>query len=73
MRWSTFQRYLLPGFVFQSVVIAGGYGTGRELVELSLARRARGAPVSSWRALIPGWEVPFVASYRTTYQRGPSS
>jgi len=33
---SFFQRYLLPGFVFQSVVIAGGYGTGRELVEFFL-------------------------------------
>ena len=30
------QRYLLPGFVFQSMVIAGGYGTGRELVEFFL-------------------------------------
>lgn len=28
-----FQKYLLPGFVYQSIVIAGGYGTGRELVE----------------------------------------
>jgi uncharacterized membrane protein YkvI len=25
--------YLIPGAVFQSVVVAGGYGTGRELVE----------------------------------------
>lgn len=32
-----FQRLLLPGFVFQSVVIAGGYGTGRELVEFFLS------------------------------------
>jgi uncharacterized membrane protein YkvI len=31
-----FQRYFMPGFVFQSVVIAGGYGTGRELVEYFL-------------------------------------
>ena len=31
-----FQKYLLPGFVFQSVVIGGGYGTGRELVEFFL-------------------------------------
>lgn len=31
-----FRRYLVPGFVFQSVVIAGGYGTGRELVEFFL-------------------------------------
>ncbi len=31
MNW--FKKYLLPGFVFQSVLIGGGYGTGRELVE----------------------------------------
>jgi uncharacterized membrane protein YkvI len=35
---SFFRRYLLPGFVFQSVVIAGGYGTGRELVEFFLTQ-----------------------------------
>ena len=28
-----FERYLLPGFVFQSVVIGGGYATGRELIQ----------------------------------------
>ncbi len=33
-----FRRYLLPGFVFQSVVVAGGYGTGRELVEFFLTQ-----------------------------------
>jgi uncharacterized membrane protein YkvI len=33
---SWFQRLLLPGLVFQSVVIAGGYGTGRELAEFFL-------------------------------------
>ena len=33
---SRFQRFLLPGFVFQSLIIAGGYGTGRELVEFFL-------------------------------------
>ncbi len=27
-----FQRWLLPGFLFQSVIIGGGYATGRELV-----------------------------------------
>ena len=32
----SFKKYFLPGFVFQSVVIAGGYGTGRELVEYFL-------------------------------------
>jgi uncharacterized membrane protein YkvI len=33
---SCFRRFLLPGFVFQSMCIAGGYGTGRELVEFFL-------------------------------------
>lgn len=28
-----FKTYLLPGFIFQSITIGGGYGTGRELVE----------------------------------------
>ena len=32
-----YRKYLLPGFVFQSVVIAGGYGTGRELIEYFLS------------------------------------
>lgn len=31
-----FKKYLLPGFVFQSVIIGGGYGTGREIVEYFL-------------------------------------
>lgn len=31
-----YKKYLLPGFVFQSIVIGGGYGTGRELVEFFL-------------------------------------
>lgn len=30
------RQYLLPGFIFQSVVIAGGYGTGREFIEFFL-------------------------------------
>jgi uncharacterized membrane protein YkvI len=30
------KRYLLPGFIFQSVIIAGGYGTGREFIEFFL-------------------------------------
>ncbi len=31
-----FRKYLLPGMVFQSIAIAGGYGTGRELAEFFL-------------------------------------
>lgn len=39
---SVFRRYLLPGFLFQSVVIAGGYGTGAELAEFFLRQGPRG-------------------------------
>lgn len=34
---SAFQRYWLPGFIFQSVLIGGGYATGREIVEFFLS------------------------------------
>ena len=40
-----FKRYLLPGFVFESAVIAGGYATGRELVEFFL-------PAGPWGGLL---------------------
>jgi hypothetical protein len=40
---SWFQRYLLPGFVFQSATIAGAYGTGRELAEFFLVHGPLGA------------------------------
>lgn len=33
---SRFQRFLLPGLAFKSVVIGGGYATGRELAEFFL-------------------------------------
>lgn len=32
-----FKRYLLPGFIFQSVIISGGYSTGRELIEFFMS------------------------------------
>jgi len=35
---NTLRKYLLPGFIFQSITIGGGYGTGRELVEFFLGR-----------------------------------
>lgn len=35
---SVFQRLFLPGLIFQSVLVGGGYATGRELVEFFLSR-----------------------------------
>jgi uncharacterized membrane protein YkvI len=34
---SFFKRYLLPGLLFQSVIISGGYSTGRELIEFFMS------------------------------------
>lgn len=42
MKDSWFQRYLLPGFIFQSTIIAGAYGSGRELAEFFLPFGPRG-------------------------------
>lgn len=46
---SWFRRYLLPGLVFQSLCIAGGYGTGRELVEFFM----RFGPGGGYLGMIP--------------------
>ena len=77
---SWFRRYLLPGFVFQSIIIAGGYGTGRELVEFFL----RFGPVGGLLGmLLPSMLIVSVTSmasfefvrafgtydYRTFFQR----
>ncbi len=45
-----FQKYLLPGLVFQGVVIGGGYATGRELAEFFL-------PHGRWVVCCP-WLLP---------------
>lgn len=39
---SLFRKYFLPGLVFQGVLIAGGYGTGRELVEYFMKYGTKG-------------------------------
>lgn len=57
-----FRRYLLPGFVFESAVIAGGYATGRELVEFFL-------PAGPWGGLLGMavsmlvWSLVLMASF----------
>ena len=33
MMMSAFRQYFLPGIIFQSMIVAGGYGTGQELIQ----------------------------------------
>ena len=43
---SRFQRWFLPGFLFQSVIIGGAYATGRELIEFFLSAGPLGGLIS---------------------------
>lgn len=61
---AAFRKYLLPGFVFQSVVIAGGYGTGRELVEFFLSY----GPVGGLLAMLLVSTVIWSAVCAVTYE-----
>ena len=58
-----FQRYLLPGFVFQSVVIAGGYGTGRELVEFFLTKGPLGGLLAMLLVSMAIWSAVCACSF----------
>ena len=46
MKSGWFRKYIVPGIIFQSVLIAGGYGTGRELVEFFMNFGALGGLVA---------------------------
>lgn len=60
---NAFRRYLLPGFVLQSVVIAGGYGTGRELVEFFLTYGPVGGLLGLALVSTVIWSLVCVASF----------
>ena len=63
-------RYLVPGFVFQSVVIGGGYGTGAEIMQYFGANGLVGGLLGLTVTMIT-WSVlcavtfEFVCLYRT--------
>lgn len=56
------QKYLLPGLVFQGVVIGGGYATGRELVEFFLSHGPVGGLLSMAVAALV-WSCVLAASF----------
>lgn len=59
---SFFQKYLLPGFIFQSVIIAGGYATGREIVEFFFASGPIGGLLGMLVAMTI-WSVSLAACF----------
>jgi len=59
---SRVRKILLPGFVFQSVVIAGGYGTGRELAEFFLSQGPWGGLLAMGLSTLL-WSLVAVVTY----------
>jgi uncharacterized membrane protein YkvI len=57
-----YQKYLLPGVIFQALVISGGYGTGAELTQFFLARGLMGALLGLAVTLII-WAVVCAVTY----------
>ena len=57
------KKYLIPGFVFQSIVIAGGYGTGRELVEYFLKNGPVGGLLGMFLITAVIWSVVLAVSF----------
>ncbi|HSH45822.1 MAG TPA: hypothetical protein VK966_08200, partial [Longimicrobiales bacterium] len=54
-RW--FRVYIIPGTVFQSVLVGGGYGTGREIVEFFTSRGPVGGFMGLGVALLAWFAV----------------
>ena len=69
MKFSTLRRILLPGFVFQSVVIAGGYGTGRELAEFFLMEGPSGGLKAMAVATLI-WSLVCIVTYELARMAG---
>jgi len=63
-----FRRYFLPGFVFQSVVIAGGYGTGRELAEFFLPYGPRGGLLAMVAVTMVVWSAVSAVTFELARQ-----
>jgi uncharacterized membrane protein YkvI len=69
---SFFKKYLLPGFVFQSVLIGGGYGTGRELVEYFLSYGPLGGLLGMLLVSTVMWSLLLAVTFEFSFEEIPS-
>lgn len=60
---SFFKKYLLPGIIFQSVLIAGGYGTGRELVEYFMKYGPLGGILGMFTVTLVIWGIVLAVTF----------
>jgi uncharacterized membrane protein YkvI len=59
----TFRRYVMPGLVFQGVLIGGGYGTGREIVEYFMRFGPVGGILGLFVVTLPVWAVILAVTF----------
>ncbi|MGC9372677.1 MAG: YkvI family membrane protein [Thermovirgaceae bacterium] len=58
-----YKKFILPGLISQSVIIAGGYGTGRELVEYFVNYGTIGGLMGMLLVTTTLWALVFAVSY----------
>ncbi len=63
MSAATFRRYVMPGLVFQGVLIGGGYGTGREIVEYFMRFGPIGGLLGLFAVTLPVWAVILAVTF----------
>jgi uncharacterized membrane protein YkvI len=63
MSAAIFRKYVLPGLVFQGVLIGGGYGTGRELVEYFMQYGPLGGILGLLCITLPVWAVTLAVTF----------
>ena len=63
MSASKFRTYVMPGLVFQGVLIGGGYGTGREIVEYFMRFGPLGGILGMFAITLPVWAVMLAVTF----------
>lgn len=63
MRAGTFRKYVMPGLVFQGVLIGGGYGTGREIVEYFMRFGPRAGILGMVTVTLPIWALMLAVTF----------
>ena len=70
MSASRFRTYVMPGLVFQGVLIGGGYGTGREIVEYFMRFGPLGGILGMFAVTLPLWAVMLAVTFEFSRKFG---
>lgn len=60
---SFFRKYFVPGLIFQSVLIGGGYGTGREIVEYFMKYGPLGGMLGMFLLTLVLWSLMLAVTF----------